>query len=294
MANIFDGTVHLNASTFNISDGDEGTLSVYFKLTGTPVAATVFFGFGSGAIQKFSLNRALDGKIVVVGRDSANAARLLIESSSAPTVGVWHHVLASWDTVASAGKMFIDDVDVTGTTLFASATPINYSALPAQVGGYDAGTFPATRINATIDDLWFDDTFIDLTVEANRRDFIGPLKEQVGLGANGRRPTGSRPILFLTHGPNNYGTNEGTGGSYSIVGSLGFDPGRPATVETLARSHKGERWRESERSGIPFHESRLVIEPATGLEVARREWSTDRDEINRGRRFTSVIFGEGT
>ena len=69
-------------------------------------------------------------------------------------------------------------------------------------------------------DLWFEDgLYIDLSVEANLRKFIGAYGNPVDLGADGSTPNTTAPIVYLGRDIATFHTNLGTGGGFTLVGT---------------------------------------------------------------------------
>lgn len=299
MSVILDGTTDFyNGPNVQVSSSKTATCSIWFK-TGTVdtdtrallVARSTGIG-ASGFFLAISIGGAFD-RISVIGRNSATSLIFsLVKNSTGFVSDTRYNLMLSWDIENSVGNMFLNGVDQSPTKTFSLDEVVPYSDASAwQVGAFtDDSDVPGNMFNGTFDDTYFTTNLIDLTTSANRRLFYGREGTTVGLGHLGRRPTDSQPEILLTHGPNNYGFNAGFAGDFSTVGAPTFSRGLANPSNTLSRGFYGERWRESERSGIPFRESRLVIEPASGLEVARREFSTDRDEINRRKRFGTTIF----
>lgn len=283
-----DGVVdYWRATTFKVADGKKGLLAVWFKPA--DVASTQALVAVQGpneALTAFSLAVNSFAGLTLVARNSANAFVLLLVSSGLTLVaGRWYLALASWDLAAGTAKLYVNDVDVSGTPTVVNDT-IDYTR-EWWVAASNNGLGVATAFfEGDLDYVYFATSSLDLSVEANRRLFYGPSGEQIGLGAGAVKPlSGLRPELFLAGGAGNFGRNLGTGGDLASFGSPGTSAGRPPAVETLSRGFRGELWRESQRSGIPFPESELVRESATGLEVARREFSSDRDEERRRRHY---------
>lgn len=241
------------------------------------------FSFDGGTTHGFE---------VTVLNSSGGTGMSMFSANGDITPNAWNHVLAAWDVGNARADMFIDDVQSVLQVQTTVDTQLGYNRSDRWVIGENALTAGLNNFLGRMEEIYLNTTdYLDITTEANRRKFYGAQGSKIGLGHKARVPTGSEPILFFNKGPGNFGSNEGTGGGLlTPTGSPTFDRGRPAQVETISRGFRGEEWRESERSGIPFNESRLVIEPASGLEVSRREFSTDRDEINRRRRFGSSIF----
>ncbi len=110
---------------------------------------------------------------------------------------------------------------------------------------------PASQL-AELLDLWFAPTaaFVDLRAQSNRRKFIGLDASTQYLGANGERPFGAVPPIFLSLrdalSANHFADNEGSGGAFAITGgSLAAGSGRPpcgdyqAGVTPIANSPQG-------------------------------------------------------
>ncbi|HXJ61893.1 MAG TPA: hypothetical protein VNU68_35085 [Verrucomicrobiae bacterium] len=118
-------------------------------------------------------------------------------------------------------------------------------------GDGDAPTGPPpTDKTATVADLWFGQTgdFVDLTVEANRRNFISATGGARFLGVTGENPFGVTPPLFLTRdgAATTFTVNNGRGGPFSISsGTLGDPATNPpgsstsTTVFTPAAAGRG-------------------------------------------------------
>jgi hypothetical protein len=62
--------------------------------------------------------------------------------------------------------------------------------------------------------------YVDLSVEANRRKFISSAGKPVNLGASGSVPTGTAPIMYFKGPASAFPTNLGTGGNFTVTGTL--------------------------------------------------------------------------
>jgi hypothetical protein len=73
--------------------------------------------------------------------------------------------------------------------------------------------------NGKIGALWFNTSYIDLSVAANLAKFVsgtGIDAKPVDLGASGELPTGTSPLIYLPMYGNNAGKNYGTGGGFTV------------------------------------------------------------------------------
>src|SRR3546814_17811034 len=99
-------------------------------------------------------------------------------------------------------------------------------------------------------DLWLDPgTYIDLSVTANRRKFVGSgAATSVDLGADGSTPTGTAPLVFLSGATADWHTNKGAGGGFTENGALTDAATDPPASEAVAPSAvrnsvgEGKRW----------------------------------------------------
>ena len=76
-----------------------------------------------------------------------------------------------------------------------------------------------TYTNAYIGAIWFNTSYIDLSVASNLAKFVsgtGIDAKPVDLGANGELPTGTSPLIYLPMYGNNAGKNYGTGGDFTV------------------------------------------------------------------------------
>jgi hypothetical protein len=73
--------------------------------------------------------------------------------------------------------------------------------------------------NGRLGALWFNTSYIDLSVAANLAKFVtatGIDAKPVDLGATGELPTGTSPLIYLPMYGNNAGKNYGTGGDFTV------------------------------------------------------------------------------
>jgi len=149
-----------------------------------------------------------------------------------PSDDIWHNICGAANMGFDAGSrlfpLYVDDVAQVVTTN------------PSPFGGDgDVGTaFTMTFNGVTVDipntlgsaldtydcaDYWFaPNVYIDFTQTANRRKFISAAGKPVDLGADGSTPTGTAPAIFLSGdaSPTGFQFNKGTGGAFTLTGTL--------------------------------------------------------------------------
>lgn len=154
---------------------------------------------------------------------NAAAATILDISTTATFLSgpTWRHILASWDlAVPGARHLYINDVSDISATIFTNDT-IDYTLGDWTIGrrAWLAGFF-----DGCLAETVFHLGYLDLSVEANRRKFITASGKPVNLGDDGSLPFGAAPIVYqrrrVGEAVANFATNRGSGGNFSISGSL--------------------------------------------------------------------------
>jgi hypothetical protein len=116
---------------------------------------------------------------------------------------------------AGARHIYVDDVSNLAVTTFTDDT-IDYDDNDFIVGAENtAGT---NRWNGCLSEVFFHTSYLDITVEANRRKFRTSGGKPASLGADGSTPLGVQPLLYAPSG--NPGTNLGSGGNFTVTGTL--------------------------------------------------------------------------
>ena len=137
----------------------------------------------------------------------------------------WKHFLCSLNAATSTGYMYISDAGTVNDV----ADTMSAESYSDQVGDWTIAdwsinsgvTYPGqTGINADIAELYFTNEFLDLSVEANRRKFIGANGRPVDLGDDGSEPTGTAPLVYLKNPVETWHINAGSGGGFTETGEL--------------------------------------------------------------------------
>lgn len=223
----FDGTndyMTRGADLTGNADGKVGLLSFWARLDAGDGSTLDIINNGTGLTQGgIRCSRNTANRFTVVGRDSAGTAKLQISSNTDSAAGAtWLNVLASWDLTDTAKRHFyLNDATVLSVVTYVDAT-LDYTKTNFAVG---AGTGGAQKLNGCLAELYFNPTvYMDLSVEANRRKFISATGKPVNLGSDGSTPTGTAPIMYqrVADGAaaSTFATNLGSGGNFSITGSL--------------------------------------------------------------------------
>lgn len=213
-ANDYDGTNDFllrGATPTGLVDGKQGVVSLWLKMT---TGARMFF-MGCGE-NKLLVERKTGGQLEFLTRKVADGATVVLLRTVATfdDTDEWIHFLTSFDAAANKAFIFINGVEDedTGVTLIVDAL-IGYNRGEWAVGALASGALPT---NGCLTEVYFDDSFIDISVLANREKFIKDGKP-VALGDSGELPTGSSPIIYMREGDE---VNSGTGGNFTVTGAL--------------------------------------------------------------------------
>ena len=174
------------------------------------------YGIQDAGSTRFAINFNADDTILLFGR--LNATTTVLNASSATTITDtnWHHLLFSVDlSSTSLRHVYIDDAaeTMTWTTYANTNITFNPSNQQHEVAHSNVGGF---FFDGALSEVWLNPTtYIDFSVEANRRKFItsGGIPEEVG--TDGSTPTGTAPIDYLPDGQ----TQAGTGAAYAVTGT---------------------------------------------------------------------------
>lgn len=220
----FDGTndyLVRGAGLTGVADSKLGILSVWLY---KEVNSTGFFLSGKfDASNQYVYAQYGYG----AGEHSFNVAGLLagapVFSMTALNVGfnTWKHWLASWDVGANVGHSYVNDVS-TGTFTRFQDTDVDNTLMDWIIGAMFNGS---SKLDGGLAEFYFaPEQYLDMSTEANRRKFISAAGKPVSLGADGSLPTGTAPRVYqhLDDGEAaaNFATNRGTGGNFSVTGSL--------------------------------------------------------------------------
>ncbi len=155
--------------------------------------------------------------------------------------GEWHHYLLSLDlNNTSLRSLYIDDVEK-GVTwpIYNTSDTLDFTRQNHLIGRSQDASIPYV---GNLMHLYIDQTYRDLSVEANRRLFV------TSDGVPAQNQAALNPILYMPlNEVGSYGSNEGTGGDFTIVGDIDgvpdvvappFEAGEtyPITVRTTEAS----------------------------------------------------------
>lgn len=208
----------LGGTLTGISDGKACTFSGWIRVDANGSKYILVGGNTSAAQQRFAVNITAGNKIQVLGLNSAGTT--ILQKITTPTYvagGGWVHILFSCDLATTTSYLYINDAAPALDTNTNTNDTIDFvTAVPNWRVGASAAVTASLHWNGCLSELFFHNTYIDLSVEANRRLFITAGLDPVELGSDGSIPLGVQPLLYMPKGlPSD---NKGSGGSFTVSG----------------------------------------------------------------------------
>lgn len=224
-ANDYDGTndyATRGGDLTGISDGDQGTFSIWIRIDGGDGALRTIMRADSNVF--FAIDFTAGNVLQIQGFTSAPVQILNMFSTTVQTAGAsWLHYLASWNQATGSAHIYLNDVDDRAASPTVTAGNIDYTR-----GAYGFGARPsgASKFNGCISEAFFHTTYLDITQTSNRRKFVDENNKPVSLGADGSTPLGIQPLLYAPNGDPS--DNKGSGGNFTITGALDLCSSSPS------------------------------------------------------------------
>jgi hypothetical protein len=227
----FDGTndyMRRVGGLTGASDSKTGIIVAWCRVDGgdgtTREILSGSFTLGSGADLPFRLLLSGLNRIGLFCKNPAGTIILDIFTTSGSVLAgsSWRNFLASWDMADTAKRhIYLDDSSDLNITTYTNDV-LDYTCADWAVGANPGANF---KFNGPLAEIYFaPGQYLDFSVEANRRKFISSSGKPVNLGSDGSKPAGIAPIVYqhLDDGEAvaNFATNRGTGGDFSITGTL--------------------------------------------------------------------------
>jgi hypothetical protein len=232
----FDGTNdHMSRSGLSGAvDSKKGLFSCWLRLDGGDgTDMEIMSGFESAdGLLYFTMRRQSSNRISVVLGGSLQVTFATLSPSTFQASATWRHILCSWDCATPLARhLYVNDVNEVGTPSVFTDGTIDYTLSSWAVGS--SANAPSLRLNGCLAEVYLaPGEYLDLSLVANRRKFISASGKPVHLGATGSLPTGTAPLIYLhlddAESAASFATNRGTGGDFSITGSLSTGSSSPS------------------------------------------------------------------
>lgn len=215
----FDSSTYLDrdAAMTGLTDGNTFTVSFWVKRSG--LSTHTIFGSEDGNDFSVAIDPdagATPNRMQGVFRNSSGVTLLRFTSSLIFNISTWYHVLMSFD-LSDTGKRHIYVNNAVDSPSYATYIDDNIQWSDSD---FRVGRGNTANLTGDMADFWFDNSYIDLSIEAKRRKFISADGKPVRMGSAGKNPTGASPIIFNSGATDNWHINKATGGGFTENGTL--------------------------------------------------------------------------
>ena len=228
----FDGAADYLSKSSDLTgnaDGKTFTLSMWLYSYLSSSAGTIIQGKASGGFTRFAVSWSSSDTVSVNGINTSGntVLNLIIPASGIVSAReTFAHILVSVDLENSSNRyVYVNDEAVTSTYSTYTNGDIDFTLDSWTIGANSGG---GSYFKGRMAGIYLDDTYRDLTTASNRRLFID---------ANGLYVTPpTSGIMSLTlDDADNAGTNSGTGGNFTLNGTVA-QSGRVANQYNAAAS----------------------------------------------------------
>ena len=208
----FDTDYITNASPTGIADSTKFTCSGWVK----PAADGGFQSYLYTLDGRFGFIRHSDNRLSISSQSTSGATLFSNYINATPFLAAsgWTHFAISRDSGINRWQVYINGVEDTFGTWVAGT--MDFTA----AGGmrFGANNSATNFLNSDIADFYFNiGESLDLSTDITK--FIASGKP-VDLGADGSTPTGTAPIIFFKGNATTFPDNLGTGGAFTVTGTL--------------------------------------------------------------------------
>jgi hypothetical protein len=219
---VFDGSNDYMSLTSSgpggLADGNKLTFSTWVKFNADGTWANIFDASTSTPAVRCLIRRNDNNTILVYGVNSAGAEILRIDTTDTFTVADgWVHLYACIDLSDTAKRKIYKNGTPCGLTVTTYNTGGTIDFIGANFG-YRWGARvdgAGDKLTAALADTWFNDDYLDNTA------LFASGGDPINLGYWGETPTGTPPVFYFHASGNDFIRNFGTGGDFTLTGSLG-------------------------------------------------------------------------
>jgi hypothetical protein len=217
---VFDGSddymTIISSGPTGLANGKQVTFSTWVKFSAdNSFEAIAVFASSVGA-TRFAVFRNNSNQFYIYGQSAVPADVLYLVGTTSVTISSgWVHLYICVDLADTAKrKMYINGVAETLTVNTYSDVALGLvgASFKYRIG---ADGVVANLLSGAVTELWFDDSYLDDTTK------FASGGKPISLGSDGSLPTGSSPVFYLKGSGDGFNVNSGTGGDFTLTGSLG-------------------------------------------------------------------------
>jgi hypothetical protein len=218
----FNGTTGYLSRTSTlsgVSDGKTFSSSFWINFDSATSAPTLLSVASTTTTYRFRIFLNASRNLCVLAYNSAGSMIIDATSALVLSTGTNYYVQLSCDLANASNRSIYINGSLDATT-WATYTndSINFSALYGAIGARPDGT--VSLYDGRLSELYFSTQYIDFTLEANRLKFRDAFGNPVDLTQqieDGAIPT---PAIYMRFPPTAFGTNSGTGGNFTVNGTI--------------------------------------------------------------------------
>jgi hypothetical protein len=220
---VFDGSADFMRLTSSgptgLADSKVFTLSCWVNFAGGDGVTQAIWDIGTPVTStRLAVSKNTGNTLDIVGKNSANTGILFLTTTKTlKATNGWTHLYICVDMANPAHrKCYFNGVaDTLTVTTYTDDTLDLVGANYTYTAGADDSGAGGLRMNAALAEVWFNDSYLD---SPGHFAYAG---HPISLGTAGEIPLETSPVFYLKGNGNGFNVNSGTGGNFTITGSLG-------------------------------------------------------------------------
>ena len=165
----------------------------------------------------FYMQRRLDNKLEIEFENAAGGKLYQATTTANLTYSSGlTHVLLAVDLTNTTVHLYLNDA---APSLSITTAPVN-DTINFAAGTFNVGAGGGSFHGGNLGQFYIAQEYLDVSILSNRRKFINADLTPVDFGADGSEPTGNQPIIFLNNPFGTFQNNLGSGGNFTVGGTL--------------------------------------------------------------------------
>ena len=222
-ANITTATSGLR-TTSGVGTADSGTFSIScsFNIPTSGANTRLFSATNASNAWRLDFYISDTGILTLLGRNAAGTTRLSATSNSGITYNANQFLQLSIDLSSTGTRnVFINGTSVAMTWTTYSNDTLEFSSTFIGVGCFvNSSGVGSGGLTGRLAEFYFTTTYIDFSQEANRLKFRDCFGNPVNLTQQIEALAIPNPAIYMRFPPTAFGTNSGTGGAFTVNGTI--------------------------------------------------------------------------
>jgi len=217
----FDGATDWmtrGAGLTGAADGESLLVSFWAKFAADGATYTIFQGQVGASVRLHIYRFSGDNKVYFEVNNTAGTQICQLSTSAVTAASGWNNFVWSLSMGTPTAFLYRNGAD-DKTQLALSAGTMDFTLDDWRFGATVSGA--NNQLAADVADFYMALEYLDLSTNIGKFYSGG---KPVNLGANGSTPTGTQPIVLFRHvtgaAASDFGTNLGSGGDFTITGTL--------------------------------------------------------------------------